>query len=254
MNHEHGDRHSPEHASAASATRDHMHGQPAGRTHTGSSPHDKHAGHSTAAFRDKFWTSLLLTIPTLIWGHMLQDAVGVHGAGLRWFPLGSCHLWNLVFIYGGWVFVQGAMRELGDRPARDDDAHRAGDFRRVRVQRRCDARLSGHAAVGRTCDARHYHAARTLARDAVDRPGGGRAQAADKAFAQYGDPCRWRPAEGRAALGAAGRRCRARPPGPGHPGRRCDPCWDQRRQRVDDHRRVAAGGQEAGGIASSREP
>jgi hypothetical protein len=28
--------------------------------------HDKHAGHSVAMFRDKFWISLLLTIPTLI--------------------------------------------------------------------------------------------------------------------------------------------------------------------------------------------
>ena len=25
-------------------------------------------------FRDKFWISLLLTIPTLVWGHMLQRA------------------------------------------------------------------------------------------------------------------------------------------------------------------------------------
>ena len=38
--------------------------------------HDKHAGHSVAMFRDKFWISLLLTIPTLVWGHMLQRAFG----------------------------------------------------------------------------------------------------------------------------------------------------------------------------------
>ena len=31
----------------------------------------QHAGHSVAMFRDKFWISLALTIPTLIWGHML---------------------------------------------------------------------------------------------------------------------------------------------------------------------------------------
>src|SRR5215218_9369503 len=36
--------------------------------HTG---HDKHAGHSVAMFRDKFWISLALTVPTLVWGHML---------------------------------------------------------------------------------------------------------------------------------------------------------------------------------------
>ena len=31
--------------------------------------HDKHAGHSVAMFRDRFWLSLLLTIPVLIWSH-----------------------------------------------------------------------------------------------------------------------------------------------------------------------------------------
>ena len=38
--------------------------------------HDVHAGHSVAMFRDKFLVSLLLTIPTLVWGHMLQRAFG----------------------------------------------------------------------------------------------------------------------------------------------------------------------------------
>ena len=38
--------------------------------------HDTHAGHSVAMFRDRFWITLLLTIPTVIWGHMLQRAFG----------------------------------------------------------------------------------------------------------------------------------------------------------------------------------
>ena len=29
--------------------------------------HDRHAGHSVAMFRDKFWITLLLSIPTLLW-------------------------------------------------------------------------------------------------------------------------------------------------------------------------------------------
>src|SRR5688500_17636763 len=77
--------------------------------------HDKHAGHSVAMFRDKFWISLLLTLPTLVWGHMLQSALGYtapHFTGSRWIPavFGSA-----VFVYGGWVFIQGAIRELKDR-------------------------------------------------------------------------------------------------------------------------------------------
>ena len=77
--------------------------------------HDKHAGHSVAAFRDKFWLSLLLTLPTLVWGHMLQNAFGYHAPmfpGSRWIPpiFGTA-----VFAYGGWPFIQGAWRELKDR-------------------------------------------------------------------------------------------------------------------------------------------
>lgn len=34
--------------------------------------HDKHAGHSVAMFRRKFSIPLVLTLPTLVWGHMLQ--------------------------------------------------------------------------------------------------------------------------------------------------------------------------------------
>jgi P-type Cu2+ transporter len=76
--------------------------------------HDKHAGHSIAMFRRKFWVSLALTVPTLIWGHMLQKALGYAGPnfGAMWIPpvFGS-----VVFAYGGWVFIQGAIRELRDR-------------------------------------------------------------------------------------------------------------------------------------------
>jgi Cu2+-exporting ATPase len=80
--------------------------------HTG---HDQHAGHSVAMFRDKFWLSLVLTIPTLIWGHMLSRALGytlpaVPGARLIPPVLGSA-----VYVYGGWPFVQGAWRELKAR-------------------------------------------------------------------------------------------------------------------------------------------
>jgi hypothetical protein len=32
--------------------------------------HDNHAGHSVAMFREKFWISLLLTTPAIVWGEM----------------------------------------------------------------------------------------------------------------------------------------------------------------------------------------
>ncbi len=79
------------------------------------SAHDRHAGHNVAQFRDKFWIALLLTIPTLIWGHMLQRGFGYTAPqfpGVQWIaPICG----TAVFLYGGWVFIQGAFREIRDR-------------------------------------------------------------------------------------------------------------------------------------------
>ena len=77
--------------------------------------HDRHAGHSVAMFRDKFWISLLLTLPTLVWGHMLQRALGYTAPvvpGARWIPalFGSA-----VFVYGGIPFLRGGIGELKHR-------------------------------------------------------------------------------------------------------------------------------------------
>ena len=77
--------------------------------------HDRHAGHSVAMFRQRFWIALVLTIPTLIWGHMFERAVGLmapHFFGSRWIaPVFG----TAVFAYGGWPFLQGGVRELRDR-------------------------------------------------------------------------------------------------------------------------------------------
>jgi Cu2+-exporting ATPase len=66
-------------------------------------------------FRDKFFVSLLLTIPTLVWGHMLQSALGYTAPqfpGSAWIP---AIFGTAVFVYGGRVFLQGALRELMER-------------------------------------------------------------------------------------------------------------------------------------------
>jgi Cu2+-exporting ATPase len=92
------------------------HGAHAGHgTHDAHAGHDKHAGHSVAMFRDKFWISLALTIPTLIWGHMLQSAIGYTAptfAGSSWIP---ALFGTAVFVYGGTPFLRGAVQELKDR-------------------------------------------------------------------------------------------------------------------------------------------
>jgi Cu2+-exporting ATPase len=66
-------------------------------------------------FRNRFWFSLLLTLPTLVWGEMIPRALRFTPPavpGSRWFPI---LFGTAVFLYGGWVFLQGAQRELADR-------------------------------------------------------------------------------------------------------------------------------------------
>jgi len=106
---------------AKHAHRDHAHaghGEPGAPKHAGAHEghaHDKHAGHSVAMFRNKFWVSLALTIPILIWGHMLPRLFGYeppHLPGAWWIvPVFGV----VVFVYGGWPFVDGAVRELRAR-------------------------------------------------------------------------------------------------------------------------------------------
>jgi Cu2+-exporting ATPase len=77
--------------------------------------HDKHAGHSVAMFRDRFWLSLLLTVPTLVWGHMLPRVLGYAPPRIPGAHLVAPVFGTIVFLYGGWPFLKGAGRELRAR-------------------------------------------------------------------------------------------------------------------------------------------
>ena len=77
--------------------------------------HDKHAGHSVALFRDRFWISLVLTVPTLIWGHMLQDALGLQAPRFPGSQLIPPLFGAATYLYGGHPFLQGAVHELRER-------------------------------------------------------------------------------------------------------------------------------------------
>jgi Cu2+-exporting ATPase len=66
-------------------------------------------------FRDRFWLSLLLTLPVLVWSHDLEQWLGYRAPvfpGSDWVPAA---LGTVVFAYGGLVFVRGAVGELRDR-------------------------------------------------------------------------------------------------------------------------------------------
>jgi Cu2+-exporting ATPase len=76
---------------------------------------DRHAGHSVAMFRDKFWLSLALTVPVVILSSDIQDWFGYT---LPTFPgeqYAAAILGTVIFFYGGMVFIRGAQGELADR-------------------------------------------------------------------------------------------------------------------------------------------
>ncbi len=78
--------------------------------------HDEHEGHSPNMFKQKFWLSLLLTIPTLVFSRTVQGWLGI-----TWTFSGSTYIpavfGVIIFLYGGLVFLKGAKIELeGRRP------------------------------------------------------------------------------------------------------------------------------------------
>lgn len=79
------------------------------------SDHDKHAGHSSNMFKKKFWLSLALTIPVLLYSHTVMDLLNFTMPafpGSTWIPpvFGI-----IIFFYAGTVFLRAAKAELAAR-------------------------------------------------------------------------------------------------------------------------------------------
>ncbi len=76
--------------------------------------HNKHAGHSIRMFAQKFWISLILTIPVLLYSSLSQKL------GLKVPEFSGSHYLtvffsSIIFFYGGWIFISGARQELQAR-------------------------------------------------------------------------------------------------------------------------------------------
>jgi P-type Cu2+ transporter len=114
--HEHEHHHASAPRREHAVTGSHPHAAPSmGGTHGEHGGHDRHAGHSVAMFRDRFWITLALTIPTLVWSHMIQGWFGFRTpsfAGSEYIP---AVFGTAVYLYGGWVFLAGGVSELRDR-------------------------------------------------------------------------------------------------------------------------------------------
>ncbi|EIA38591.1 copper-exporting ATPase [Thermus parvatiensis] len=90
------------------------HAHPSGEhaSHTG---HDKHAGHTPEMFRDRFFVSLLLTLPILYFSEQLQAWFGYRAAQFPGSAWVNPVLGTILYFYGGLVFLKGALRELRAR-------------------------------------------------------------------------------------------------------------------------------------------
>ena len=124
---------------APSHSMDHtMHNEHAGHNMAGHSTHsmnmehaghqgaDAHAGHDEHAhhadhtgheqmFRTRFWGSLLLSIPVLMYSAMIQEWLGIRlpaFTGSEWIPFGFS---LIVFAYGGIPFIRMAAPEIRSR-------------------------------------------------------------------------------------------------------------------------------------------
>ena len=86
--------------------------QHAPQAHAG---HDRHEGHSVAMFRDRFWLSLLLTIPVVLWSHEVQMWLGYEAPAFPGSDLIPAILGTIIFVYGGSVFLRGAVPEVRER-------------------------------------------------------------------------------------------------------------------------------------------
>ncbi|MFP3901907.1 MAG: heavy metal translocating P-type ATPase [Acidimicrobiia bacterium] len=76
--------------------------------------HGKHTGHDPAMFRDRFWLSLLLTIPIVLTSDTIMDWFGyrLDFPGIEW--IGPV-LGTVVLLYGGWPFLVGGIAEARSR-------------------------------------------------------------------------------------------------------------------------------------------
>jgi Cu2+-exporting ATPase len=87
--------------------------QPTGSDQSG---HHDHDAHMAADFRNRFWISLVLTLPILVLSPMLQELAGLREA-IR-FPGDLDVLFGFssaVFWYGGWPFLTGFFAEVKSR-------------------------------------------------------------------------------------------------------------------------------------------
>ena len=87
----------------------------AGKGHGSNSKHEDHSHHSPEAFRDKVLVVLLLNIPVLAYSHDIQSWFGFQPPQFPGSEYITFFFGTVIFLYGGNVFIKGALNELRKR-------------------------------------------------------------------------------------------------------------------------------------------
>jgi P-type Cu2+ transporter len=77
--------------------------------------HGKHAGHSTAMFKNRFWVSLVLSIPVVFFSHMVGQLLGYHVPEFPGSAWTAPVLGTVIYLYGGAPFLKSGLTELRAR-------------------------------------------------------------------------------------------------------------------------------------------
>ncbi|NQV88541.1 MAG: cadmium-translocating P-type ATPase [Parcubacteria group bacterium] len=77
--------------------------------------HNKHAGHRTNSFIRKFWITLVLTIPILIYSDLPRIFFSWKAPEFAFTPYISFVLGSIIFFYCGFIFLSSAYREIKAR-------------------------------------------------------------------------------------------------------------------------------------------
>ncbi|MEM0476686.1 MAG: copper-translocating P-type ATPase [Candidatus Aenigmatarchaeota archaeon] len=73
---------------------------------------NKHHGHRAEDFLNKFWLSLILTVPIILYSDVFQKFTGIKLPSFEGIQYLILFLGSIIFFYGGFVFLVGAYREL----------------------------------------------------------------------------------------------------------------------------------------------
>jgi Cu2+-exporting ATPase len=76
--------------------------------------HGDHGDHA-AVFRRRFWLSLALTLPIVVFSEMVQEWLGFRPPSFPGDDLIAPVLGTIVFLYGGWPFLAGGVQEARAR-------------------------------------------------------------------------------------------------------------------------------------------